>query len=249
MTRPEPVRTTTPSFQPLYLQLKGLLVGSLEAGEWRPGEAIPAETELASRFGVSQGTVRKAIAALAADNLVVRRQGKGTFVATHTEENASMFRFLRIRRSDGRDEYPASRVLDVRRGKAPTEIARRLELKAGSAIITVRRILEYASEPVVLDEIVLPGSLFRGLTKNRVDAYRGSMYSFFETQFGVRMLKAQERLTAVAADPASAAILKVRQGEPLLAVERVTYTYGARPVEWRLGLCTTRRHFYLNELG
>src|SRR5215472_8957221 len=237
-----------PLYRPLYLQIKELLVKSL-ALEWGPGETIPSELELAARYGVSQGTVRKAIDALAADNLVVRRQGKGTFVATHTEESASMFRFLRIRRSDGRDEYPASRVIDVKRGKVPAEIARRLELKPGSATITVRRVLEYASEPVVLDEIILPGALFRGLTKAKIDAYRGSMYSFFETQFGVRMLKAQERVTAVAADAASAPILKVRPGEPLLAVERVTFTFGERPVEWRRGLCTTRRHFYSNELG
>ncbi len=67
--------STAPSFRPLYLQIKGLLKASLAAGEWRPAEAIPSEQELAGRFGVSQGTVRKAIDALAADNLVVRRQG------------------------------------------------------------------------------------------------------------------------------------------------------------------------------
>ena len=71
--------------QPLYLQIKALILRSLQAGEWRPGEAIPSEIELAARFGVCQGTVRKAIDELAADNLVVRRQGKGTFVATHAE--------------------------------------------------------------------------------------------------------------------------------------------------------------------
>lgn len=249
MPSPRSARAPSPSFQPLYLQLKGLIVGSLEAGEWRPGEAIPSETELAARYGVSQGTVRKAIDALAGDNLVVRRQGKGTFVATHTEEKTSLFRFLRIRRSDGRDEYPASRILDVRRAKASPEIARRLELRSASAVIVLRRVLVYSGEPVVLDEIVLPASLFRGLTKAKLEAYHGSMYSCFETQFGVRMLKAREQLTAIAADPASAAILQVRPGEPLLAVERVTYTYGQRPVECRRGLCTTRRHFYVNELG
>lgn len=249
MPNPRALPTAAPSLQPLYVQLKSLLVGGLEAGEWRPGAAIPSETELAARFGVSQGTVRKAIDALAASNLVVRRQGKGTFVATHTEEKTSLFRFLRIRRSDGRDEYPASRVLDVRRGKASPDVARLLELKAGTPVIVVRRVLEYSGEPVVLDEIVLPAAMFRGLTKAKVDAYRGSMYSFFETQFGVRMLRAQERLKAVGADAQTAAVLNVRQGEPLLAVERVTYTYGSRPAEWRRGLCTTRRHFYVNELG
>src|SRR6266511_3089053 len=240
---------TTPSFQPLYVQIKSLLEKSLESAEWRPGEAIPSETELAVRFGVSQGTVRKAIDALADENLVVRRQGKGTFVATHTEEHASMFRFLRIRRNDGKDEYPASRLVDIRRAKATAETARLLELKAGDPVIVLRRILEWGGEPVVLDEITLPAALFRGLTRAKYDAYHGSMYSFFETQFGVRMLRAQEKLRAIAADPASAALLGVDAGTPLLAVDRVTFTYADRPVEVRRELCTTRAHHYANELG
>jgi GntR family transcriptional regulator len=239
----------SPTFRPLYLQIRDLLLRNMESRQWRPGEALPSEIELAARFGVSQGTVRKAIDALAADHLVVRRQGKGTFVATHTEEKTSMFRFLRIRRSDGRDEYPASRLLDVRRGKASAEVARVLELKGSESVLLVRRVLEYAGEPVVLDDITLPATLFKGLTRGRVEAYRGSMYGFFETQCGVRMLRAQERIRAVAADAATAAILKVRTGDPLLAVERLTRTYGDRPVEWRRGLYSTRRHYYLNELG
>jgi len=239
----------SPSFQPLYLQIRALLEQSLDAGEWRPAEAIPSEIELAGRFGVAQGTVRKAIDALAADNLVVRRQGKGTFVATHTEEQSSMFRFLRLRRNDGRDEYPASRLLDVRRAKASAEAARLLDLKPGDAVIVLRRILEYAGEPVVLDEITLPAALFKGLTKAKADSYQGSMYGFFETQFGVRMLKAEEKLRAIAADATSARLLAVRPGHPLLAVDRITLTYGERPVEWRRGLCITKHHHYLNHLG
>jgi len=180
-----------PTFQPLYLQIKALLERSLDAGEWRPGEAIPSEHELAGRFGVSQGTVRKAIGALAAGNLVIRRQGKGTFVATHTEEQSSSFRFLRIRRNDGVDEYPASRLVDVRRSKASAEVARLLDLEPGEGVILLRRILEYGGVPVVLDDITLPAALFKGLTRTRFEAYRGSMYGFFETQFGVRMLHAE----------------------------------------------------------
>ena len=113
-----PTPPAVPAFAPLYLQIKALLEKSLEAREWRPGETIPSEIELARRYRVSQGTVRKAIDALADDNLVVRRQGKGTFVATHTEERSSLFRFLRIRRNDGGDVAPLSRLLDVRRAKA-----------------------------------------------------------------------------------------------------------------------------------
>ena len=239
----------TPSFQPLYLQIKALMVKSLEAGEWRPGEAIPSELELASRFSVSQGTVRRAIDALADDNLVVRRQGKGTFVATHTEETVSMPRFLRIRRDDGVDEHPGRRRLDVRRGKAPADVARALDLKPGEPVLVLTRVLEFGGVPVVVDEITLPAALFRGLTRAKYEAYQGSMYGFFETQFGVRMLKARERLKAIAADARTAAILGVAPGTPLLAVERVTTTYGDRPVEWRRGLSTTLHHHYLNELG
>jgi GntR family transcriptional regulator len=241
--------TSAPTFQPLYLQIKALLEASLDQGEWRPGQAIPAETDLATRFGVSQGTVRRAIAALAADNLVVRRQGKGTFVATHTEEKASNYRFLRLRRNEGEDAYPASRLVELRRARASAEIARVLEIRPGDPVIALRRILQFDGRPVVLDEIVLPAGLYKGLSKARLDAHTGSMYGFFETQFGVRILRASEKLTAVAADRASAALLAVEPGTPLLAVERVTYTYGDRPVEWRRGLYRTDDHYYANELG
>jgi len=239
----------TPTFQPLYVQIKALIERGLESGEWKPGEAIPPETALASRFGVALGTVRKAVQALAAENLVVRRQGKGTFVATHTEERTSNFRFLRIRRNDGEDEYPASRLVDFRRARAGAEVARLLCLKPGDGVFVLRRVLDYAGVPTVLDEITLPAALFRGMTRERYDAHRGSMYGFFETEFGVTMLRATERLRAVAADAAVASLLDVGVGEPLLAVDRVTYTYGDRPVELRRGLNSTRSHHYWNELS
>ena len=242
------MRSQAPTFQPLYVQTKALLEHALEAGEWPPGTAIPAEVALAARFGVSQGTVRKAIGALAAANLLVRRQGKGTFVATHTEEPASNFRFLRIRRNDGRPEYPGSRLIDLRRGKAGAEVARALAIKQGDGIYILRRILDYASRPVVLDEITLPAALFNGLTRARFSGYPGSMYGFFETEFGVRMLRAEERLYAVAADRAAAELLDVVAGSPLLAVDRISFTYGDRPVEVRRGLCTTRHEHYWNAL-
>jgi GntR family transcriptional regulator len=236
------------TFRPLYAQIRALIEHALESGEWAPGQAIPSELELASRFGVSQGTVRKAVQALAVDNLLVRRQGKGTFVATHTEEKASNFRFLRIRRDDGKAEYPKSRLIDLRRGRASAEAADALSMAPGDGVFVLRRILEYGGEPAVLDEITLPAELFPGLTRARFAAYRGSMYGFFETAFGVRMLRADERLHAVAADERAAELLEVVPGTPLLAVDRVAYTYGDRPVEVRRGLCTTRHEHYWNAL-
>ena len=221
---------------------------ALEDGEWAPGEAIPSEIELAARFDVSQGTVRKAVQSLAAGNLLVRRQGKGTFVATHTEEKASNFRFLRIRRNDGRAEYPKSRLIGLRRARASAEAARLLAVRTSDPVFVLRRVLDYGGVPAVLDEITLPAALFRGLNRERCAAYSGSMYGFFETEFGVRMLRADERLHAIAADAESGRLLHVPVGTPLLAVDRVAYTYGERPVELRRGLCTTRREHYWNAL-
>ncbi|MDQ5905326.1 MAG: GntR family transcriptional regulator, partial [Pseudomonadota bacterium] len=98
----------TPAFSPLYQQIKGLILQSLQVGEWKPGDLIPSELELAGRFRVSQGTVRKANDELAAENLLLRRQGKGTFVSTHAEQQVQ-YRFLRLMpdRGDAATEGPA----------------------------------------------------------------------------------------------------------------------------------------------
>jgi len=237
-----------PAFSPLYQQIKLLITRSLEEGEWKPGEAIPAETELAQRYRVSQGTVRKAIDELSADNLVVRRQGKGTFVATHAEEKIQ-YRFLRLAADDGKPRGMERHFLDCRRMRAPAPIARALELKGTEGAILVRRTLSQDDRPVVLDEIWLPAGLFKGLTTERLADYVGPMYRLFETEFDVRMIRAEEKIRAVAADAATAPLLAVEPGTPLLSVERLSYTYGDRPVELRRGLYRTDAHFYRNTLN
>jgi GntR family transcriptional regulator len=236
-----------PAFSPLYQQIKALITRSLQGGEWRPGEAIPSEVELAARYRVSQGTVRKAIDELAAENLLVRRQGKGTFVATHAEERVQ-YRFLRLTPDEPAVAPFERRVIDCRRLRAPAEVARALELKSGDTALQIRRLLSAKGVPVVLDDIWLNGQLFKGLTAERLGEYRGPMYALFETEFGVRMIRADEKLRAVAADESAAALLSVRPGYPLLSVERLSLTYGDRPVEFRRGLYNTATHYYRNEV-
>jgi GntR family transcriptional regulator len=246
LARPE-VGAAGPSFSPLYRQIKGLLIGRLQAGEWKAGEAIPSELELAARFGVSQGTVRKAIDELAAENLLVRRQGKGTFVATHAEQKVQ-YRFLRLM-SDAGSEPLGRQLLECRRTRAPAAIAKQLQLRAGDAMVEVRRLLHSKGQPVVLDEIWLPGTLFKGLTGERLAQHRGPFYGLFEAEFGVHMIRAEEKIRAVAADADSAALLQLPPGTPLLSVERLSFTYGDKPVELRRGLYNTSTHFYRNELN
>jgi GntR family transcriptional regulator len=238
-----------PAFSPLYQQIKALITRSLQDGEWRPGEAIPSELELAARFRVSQGTVRKAIDELAAENLLMRRQGKGTFVATHSEQKVQ-YRFLRLQPDGNGVVHPmARRILECRRLRAPVDVARALELRAGDSAVEIRRTLSTAEGVVVYDDIWLPGTLFKGLTQERLEECRGPLYGLFESEFGVRMIRAEEKIRAVAAEAAHVEVLGVPQGAPLLSVERTSYTYGDKPVELRRGLYCTTHHHYRNELS
>jgi GntR family transcriptional regulator len=237
-----------PAFSPLYQQIKALLVKNLQDGVWQPGQVIPSELELAARYRVSQGTVRKAIDEMATENVLVRRQGKGTFVATHAEQ-ATQFRFLRLMQDDGKPPALQRRLLECRRMRAQVEVARLLALKAGEAAIQVRRLLLAGNEPVVLDDLWLPGAQFKGLTVERLQAWRGPMYRLFEAEFSVHMIRAEEKLRAVAAADEEAALLAVPSGSPLLSVERLSYTYGDKPVELRRGLYHTTAHHYRNELS
>jgi GntR family transcriptional regulator len=244
-------RTATeprPSFRPLYEQIKILLTQSLVAGEWKPGESIPSEIELAQRYQVSQGTVRKAIDELAAEHILVRRQGKGTFVASHNEP-AYQFRFLRLLPDSGEQGAPESVLVDLRRVKASPEVARALGLRSGAALHSIKRLLVFEGKPVVLDEMLLSASQFPGVTRERLEEHRVSIYAFYENVFGLRMIRAEERLRAVAADAFAAKHLRVAAGTPLLCVDRIAFTYGDKPVEWRRGLCVTEGFSYFNELS
>ncbi|KRD54851.1 GntR family transcriptional regulator [Acidovorax sp. Root275] len=243
--------SATPAFSPLYQQIKGLILQSLQQGEWKPGESIPSEMELAARFRVSQGTVRKAIDELAAENLVMRRQGKGTFVATHAEQHVQ-YRFLKLMPDTGdvRVEGPAQRqVIDCRRMRASADVARALALRSADPVIQARRVLSFAGVPTILEDIWLPGQAFKGLTADQLANYQGPTYAMFELDFGVRMVRAEEKIRAVLPDAEQAAMLQIPQATPLLSVERIAYTYNDVPMELRRGLYLTDTHHYRNELS
>lgn len=241
-------RTSSPTFSPLYRQIKDFMIKSLVEGEWGPGDAIPSEAELAVRFNVSQGTVRKAIDEMAAENMLVRRQGKGTFVSTHNDPR-NFYRFLRLAPDPGQPKISHSEPLSCTWGTASAEAAAVLQLKEGDPVVRIERILRFGEQPVVFDEIFLVGELVPGLCMERLLAWERSLYSLFETDYGIRMIRAEERLRAVAADERAAGPLGVPVGHPLLLVERKALTYGDKPVEWRRGMYCTEHHYYLNELG
>jgi GntR family transcriptional regulator len=183
--------------------------------------------------------------------LVVRRQGKGTFVATHAEQHVQ-YRFLKLQPDNGdtQSEGPAERtIIDCKRLRASADIARALSLRSGDPVLQVRRVLAYAGVPTILEELWLPGAPFKGLTAERLSNYNGPMYALFEIEFGVRMVRAEESIRAVNPDAEQASLLKVDAATPLLSVERVAYTYNDTPMELRRGLYRTDTHHYCNALS
>ena len=183
--------------------------------------------------------------------MVVRRQGKGTFVATHAEQHVQ-FRFLKLVPDSGLpgSEGPAERVIiDCRRVRASADIARLLGLRTGDAVLQARRVLSFAGTPTILEDLWLPAAPFKGLTAERLADYNGPMYALFETEFNVRMVRAEEKIRAEAATDGRELLLKVALGTPLLSVERLAYTYNDVPMELRRGYYRTDTHHYSNTLG
>jgi GntR family transcriptional regulator len=236
-----------PTFSPLYQQIKALLLKSLQDGEWMPGEPIPSETELAGRYGVSQGTVRKAIDELAAENLVVRKQGRGTFVSTHNEDK-SQYRFLRLASDTDENARPRSEYVDVEKVRANSVIAKLLDINPNDPVFVVKRILSFGDQPHIFDEIWLPGQQCKGLSLERLQAWNSTLYAFLEAEFGMRMLRATEKIKAVSAGMEHSQRLRVPEGTPLLLVERLSMTYSDKPVELRRGWYLTEGFSYRNEL-
>jgi GntR family transcriptional regulator len=242
-----PAEQTRPSYQPLYEQIKKMLTQSLIQGEWAAGAMIPSEMELAQRYQVSQGTVRKAIDELVADNILSRRQGKGTFVVSHAAEGVKV-RFLRLADASGKKIFPQHQLLSCQAGLASARVAERLAIAANSPVIEIKRLLVHAGQPLILDHIVVSAATFVGLDSTQINAHNGSMNSMYEQAYGIRMVRAEESLKAVAANAEAAAALGVALASPLLQVERTAYTYGDKPIEWRLGLCLTDAYHYRSEL-
>ncbi|MDD9877876.1 MAG: GntR family transcriptional regulator [Magnetovibrio sp.] len=240
------MKTPLAGHGPLYRQVHELIVARIVDGQWQPGDLLPSEFDLADEFGVSQGTVRKALNTLAAENLVVRHQGKGTFVAAHTPQR-ELFHFFHIEGADGARQMPVtSRLLATTNRRASRDEADRLDLPANGHVFTIERIRDLGGRPVIWERIVLPARMFVGL--DQLDELPNELYQIYEEFFGVTIHRAIEELRAVAAERAEARHLGLTAGAPLLEVDRLAETVDGTPVEWRLSRCDTRAHHYLSEI-
>ena len=231
-------------FRPLYRQVRDVLVKRIAEGAWAEGGALPSEPDLAADFGVSHGTVRKALDELAAENLVVRRQGKGTYVARHDEERI-LFQFFKLIPDTGGRRFPDSRILGVEVREADADATRILNLRKGARVVAIERVRMLADKICIFERIVLPKALFPGIEKRDLP---NNLYELYRAEFAVTIARATERLKAVAAGRREARHLDVAVGTPLLAVDRTALAIDGAPVEWRVSLCRTDTVHYLSDL-
>jgi GntR family transcriptional regulator len=244
--RAGPRRRASGVAKPLYAQVEETIRQRLIDNYWKPGEALPSEFQLAAELDVSQGTVRRALNDMVAENLLVRRQGRGTFVSEHTERRA-LFLFFNLVGEDGTRTMPVSRIISSDFRKATDEEHARLELAAGDEVVTVRRVRSLHGSPVIVDSVTVSKALFPKLGSDV--KLPENLYRFYQGEYGITIAKAQERVRAVSATPEEAQLLGLEAGAPLLEIDRISLTLDARPVEWRVSRCNTSQHTYVAERG
>jgi GntR family transcriptional regulator len=234
--------------KPLYRVVKRSLLNAIEQGICPPGATLPSETEIAGAMGISIGTLRRAVDELVAEHIVVRRHGLGTFVALH-DTDRFLFQFFHVERSDGLREAPLVDFVSFERMRADEEIAEALHLRQGEAVIQIENRLRLQGRAVIYDRLTLPSALFKGLTEKRFRERQSTIYQLYQSEYGISVLRAQERVRAAGADRDAMRVLGVAAGQPVIQVQRIALTFGDRPVEARTSVINTAQHDYVNLLS
>ena len=221
----------TPGYRPLYRQVYDIMVRKVAQGVWRPGASLPSEQNLAKEMGVSQGTMRKVLDALTAENLLERRQVKGTFIAENTQER-TLFRFFRIARPGGKRMTP-ERVDETVKLRASRAIERtKLGLARTDKVVEIVRTRHIEKVPSIHETIVLPAPLFPGIEKR--PSLPNSLYSIYQSDYGLNIVATHEELSAQLATAADQEELGIPKGGPILVIERLAVSLQDQKVEWRI---------------
>ncbi len=246
MIDPASRSTARPVAQRLHEQIKLLVLERIEAGDWPPGTYLPAELRLAEDYGVSVGTLRTALTALASEGILVRRQGKGTAVATHDADRA-LFRFFTFERPDGTRVLPVSQVLSRACRPADSQEISDLGIVAGAEVVHIRRLREIDGRTVIFEDISLDAARF-GRLAIAPETLPNTLYHLYQKDFGATVATAEERLCAEAAGAEVADVLGVPEGTPLLAILRIARDWQGTPLERRHSRVITDDMFYTSKL-
>jgi GntR family transcriptional regulator len=236
---------TIPSSAPLYREVRRRILESLALGEWQPGDRLPNEAQLARRFGVAVSTIRAGVQELSDAGVLIRRQGKGTFVARHDFER-QQFRFSNVYGKNSEKLVTRRHITDVKKVVATASMRRllRLEEPGTNYVNQVCAILCVEDEPVATMELLLPAEKFPNLRKSHLQQTSENLYAVYQREFGVTVVRMEEKVQAHVAASKLAKTLNVKTGHPILTVERIAYTYNEVPVEIRRRLYEGTRHYY-----
>lgn len=234
------------TFTPLYAQIKASILSRIAAKEWGPGSFLPSEMALAAEYGVSQGTLRKALNELTHEKRLVRFQGKGTAVAV-LDADGSLFPFFRLYDDKGCRVYPHSQTHSIQHDAASEEEAEALNLRPGSEVIRIHRIRVLDEQPVINEFVVLPASRFPDFTLD-FNKLPNTLYEHYYQRFGIFVVRATESLKAVLSDAQDQKWLRLRTAKPLLEVRRQAFNVDGAAVEFRRSRIDTNRQHYRIQL-
>jgi GntR family transcriptional regulator len=182
---------------PLYKGVQRALMEQLATGELKPGQLIPSERQLATEYNVSIGTLRKAIDELVENRILIRQQGKGTYVASHDRERL-LFYFFHIVPQHGAKSYPLVESVFFHKAVAGTEEAARLKIAVGTPTFHVRNKLTLLGDVVAVDDITLDQARFAKLTPVQFKERPNTIYNLYQEAFGITVVRTDERLRAEA---------------------------------------------------
>jgi GntR family transcriptional regulator len=219
--------------RPLYLQLRDVLVERIARGEWKPGDAVPNEIDLARELGVSQGTVRRSLDLLEKEHVVIRRQGRGTFVLDPTSP-AQLGRYTNIFADNGDRVVGELSAVEVAQGAANQKERKLLLLPPAAEVYRLRRLRSYRGNPFLVEHVVLPVAMFPGVSERE---WGSRLLAEIAPRYGVLLAGAVENVTLGVASAATATALHIREGTPVLILERLISTRDGKPAEWRHAEC------------
>jgi len=216
---------------PYYLQLKEALRERIRRGDWKPGDQLPGEMELCQMFDVSRTVIRQTFQELTSEGLIVRRKGKGTFVAEPKIGESLVQRLTGFYQDMTEQGYtPVSRVLKQRIIPADQKVADYLSLALGTEVIEIERLRFIADEPIVLVTTFLPYSACPKLA--HADLTGQSLYQFLENECGLVIARGRRTIEAVPANKHEAELLQVEIKAPLILLDSVSYLADGTPIEY-----------------
>jgi len=232
--------------KPLYQEVREKLTHSLVDGEWRPGEMLPSEPQLAERYNVGISTIRAAVRGLEEAKVLMRAQGKGTFVLQF-DDRESTHRFLNITKDDGTSEPTDRKMLSLERIAAPVDIAEGLRLPRSGPkknIFKVTTIVRLGGVPAYYSNVFLPTRLFPRLRKPLLPDGSKALYSLYQQNFNVNVTKVIDSLSTVPAPPEVIRLCRLHPDAWVLKLRRLAFTYNDLPVEMRTNWISTSNHCY-----